>query len=97
MVKIYGIFEPFLLEPVRKESIIICIQTFSHGRSNIPKYTMYCQKLWFINPKLKTKDSSSGFFSRTKMNPVYSPLIATIPGSFLPSIYSSMAPPPVET
>ena len=27
----------------------------------------------------------------------YSPLIAVIPGSFLPSIYSSIAPPPVET
>jgi hypothetical protein len=27
----------------------------------------------------------------------YSPLIAVIPGSFFPSIYSSIAPPPVET
>jgi hypothetical protein len=29
--------------------------------------------------------------------PSYSPRIAVIPGSFFPSIYSSMAPPPVET
>ena len=27
----------------------------------------------------------------------YSPLIAVIPGSFFPSMYSSIAPPPVET
>ena len=27
----------------------------------------------------------------------YSPRIAVIPGSFFPSIYSSIAPPPVET
>jgi hypothetical protein len=27
----------------------------------------------------------------------YSPRIAVIPGSFLPSMYSSIAPPPVDT
>ena len=50
------------------------------------------------SPRLFVSLSLRPFVSSSlRLYVFYSPLIAVIPGNFLPSMYSSIAPPPVDT
>jgi hypothetical protein len=55
--------------------------------------------IWFLSLSPFVSSSLRPSVPQAPPPPVssYSPLIAVIPGSFFPSMYSSIAPPPVET
>ena len=54
-------------------------------------------RIWDFGFYLPLSLSPSLFVPSSLSPSVYSPLMAVIPGSFFPSIYSSIAPPPVDT
>ena len=72
-----------------------------------PEYSLYNEQFVLksnppLAPPRRGTRESHPFSSSPSLPPdsyrdTYSPRIAVIPGSFLPSIYSSIAPPPVDT